>query len=577
MVLWHYDAVKQLERASLPNQRRPILPAPGKRTLTSRIPPRAASRPTVQAKGTLVDDATAVHANAEHGISGSSAPLPHLDVIQSAFGKHDISGVRAHIGGRAKHASDAIGASAYAMGNDVAFASAPDLHTAAHEAAHVVQQRHGVQLYGGIGQVGDRYERHADAVADGVVCGQSVESLLGLMVGAGSADHAVQKREVAADEPVQSAADWSAADRATLGGTFETANLHNLRQNDPGQYTKIEERRDFYTWFYRYTASEGYHNRWALAASLVANGAHQIAHMSELLDTGARLVGSINNELQGMMRIGNHVIFDNVFPKLQALLDNGPMTGAEALAWDMKVLSEEQALIQPLYDSVDPKTRQLLKSVATKSGLSGVATGFLGLDVVDPFTNDDGHKLNNGGRVPAFNGDDIQNVNQRWHYGMILGDQFTPGGTDYDSEVHQPPTPGAGYIDGSELANVNIRPHLHMLDAELVQPLNADPARVTSLLGQLTDKEQAEMMNDQSPDGFQYSKQLAKASFEFSAFTGMYIERTQTTKDIAKLLGGYEVDTSAFISSFNTELEAMRNVSETTIRTAPSRTRPFGF
>jgi uncharacterized protein GlcG (DUF336 family) len=49
-----------------------------------------------------------------------------------------------------------------------------DLHTAAHEAAHVVQQRGGVQLRGGVGISGDVYERHADEV----VAGGSAESLL---------------------------------------------------------------------------------------------------------------------------------------------------------------------------------------------------------------------------------------------------------------------------------------------------------------------------------------------------------------------------------------------------------------
>jgi hypothetical protein len=60
----------------------------------------------------------------------------------------------------------------------VAFARSPDLHTAAHEAAHVVQQRGGVQLKGGVGEAGDSHERHADAVADLVVQGKSSESLL---------------------------------------------------------------------------------------------------------------------------------------------------------------------------------------------------------------------------------------------------------------------------------------------------------------------------------------------------------------------------------------------------------------
>jgi len=78
----------------------------------------------------------------------------------------------------AAQASRAIGAMAFTTGDHVAFAGAPSLHTAAHEAAHVVQQAGGVRLAGGVGGTGDRHERHADAVADRVVAGQSVEALL---------------------------------------------------------------------------------------------------------------------------------------------------------------------------------------------------------------------------------------------------------------------------------------------------------------------------------------------------------------------------------------------------------------
>ncbi|PKN54036.1 MAG: hypothetical protein CVU56_28665, partial [Deltaproteobacteria bacterium HGW-Deltaproteobacteria-14] len=112
-------------------------------------------------------------------VAGGGGRLPHLDRIQAAFGAHDVSGVQAHVGGAARAASEAIGAEAYATGSHVAFRGAPDLHTAAHEAAHIVQQRAGVSLSGGVGQVGDRYERHADAVADLVVQGKSAEALLG--------------------------------------------------------------------------------------------------------------------------------------------------------------------------------------------------------------------------------------------------------------------------------------------------------------------------------------------------------------------------------------------------------------
>jgi hypothetical protein len=124
-------------------------------------------------------DPAAVHAAAARGTSGPATTLPHADAIQRSFGPdHDVSGIQAHVGGGAATAATAIGARAYATGNRVAFASAPDLHTAAHEAAHIVQQRGGVQLAGGVGQAGDPYEQHADAVADAVVAGRSAAELL---------------------------------------------------------------------------------------------------------------------------------------------------------------------------------------------------------------------------------------------------------------------------------------------------------------------------------------------------------------------------------------------------------------
>jgi hypothetical protein len=139
----------------------------------------------VQARGDMdAQDPAAVHRAAAAGVSGSGGAMPHLDRIQESFGgAHDVSQVRAHVGGEATAASRQMGAQAYATGNHVAFAGQPDLHTAAHEAAHVVQQRRGVQLAGGVGAAGDAYERHADAVADRVVQGKSATDLLDTMAG----------------------------------------------------------------------------------------------------------------------------------------------------------------------------------------------------------------------------------------------------------------------------------------------------------------------------------------------------------------------------------------------------------
>lgn len=130
------------------------------------------------AEGTSEETGEGVHETAAEGVQGPSQALPHLGKIQSSFGQHDVSGVKAHVGGAAADANRALGAQAYATGSSVAFKNSPDLHTAAHEAAHIVQQRAGVSLAGGVGSVGDSYERNADAVADRVVSGRTAADLL---------------------------------------------------------------------------------------------------------------------------------------------------------------------------------------------------------------------------------------------------------------------------------------------------------------------------------------------------------------------------------------------------------------
>ncbi|MBX3156095.1 MAG: DUF4157 domain-containing protein [Deltaproteobacteria bacterium] len=154
----------------------------------------------VQLKGDGPSAAGDVHATAAAGVSGGGSSMPFMSQIQSSFGEHDISGVQAHTGAAAAHANEALGANAYATGENVAFGGTPDLHTAAHEAAHVVQQRAGVSLAGGVGQVGDQYEQHADAVADEVVAGRDASPLLSQMSGASSsASSSVQAKAIQFD------------------------------------------------------------------------------------------------------------------------------------------------------------------------------------------------------------------------------------------------------------------------------------------------------------------------------------------------------------------------------------------
>ncbi len=157
--------------------------------------------PPVQLKGAAGSvTAAGVHELAAQGVASGGGAMPHVGQIQQAFGRHSVGDVQAHVGGAAQQAAEGMGALAYASGDHIAFGAQPDLHTAAHEAAHVVQQRGGVQLKDGVGRSGDEYERHADAVADAVVQGKSAEGLLDRYAGSAGTP-SVQRRAVQMDGP----------------------------------------------------------------------------------------------------------------------------------------------------------------------------------------------------------------------------------------------------------------------------------------------------------------------------------------------------------------------------------------
>lgn len=131
---------------------------------------------------------------AQHGLKDSGGELPHLEQIQASFGSaHDLSNVRAHSGPQARDAADALQAKAYTMCDRVAFNGPADLHLAAHEAAHVVQQRAGMKD-------GAAQEERAEQVAQHVVSGKSAEKLLPKEGGLNPSETQVQFYRMGGDE-----------------------------------------------------------------------------------------------------------------------------------------------------------------------------------------------------------------------------------------------------------------------------------------------------------------------------------------------------------------------------------------
>jgi hypothetical protein len=157
---------------------------------------------------------------AREGLQTPATKLPYAEQIQKSFGRYDVTGIQAHLGERATKSSAAMNARAYATGEHVIFAGKPSLHTAAHEAAHVVQQSGVVKLAGGVGRADDIYERHADAVAQRVAAGQSAEEVLAQFAARRDETKAdVAKRRTAGGAPVQ------ATVKARAGGTGDSSSL----------------------------------------------------------------------------------------------------------------------------------------------------------------------------------------------------------------------------------------------------------------------------------------------------------------------------------------------------------------
>jgi outer membrane protein OmpA-like peptidoglycan-associated protein len=128
--------------------------------------------------------------------SGSASALPYRDAIERSFGlAHDLSNVRCEIGGTAAVKNALLGSSAFTRGEQISFRAQPTLDEAAHEAAHVVQQRQGATPPGGLSRRGDNWEQQADNVAARVSRGEPASDLIGAPAPpAASANPPIQRR-----------------------------------------------------------------------------------------------------------------------------------------------------------------------------------------------------------------------------------------------------------------------------------------------------------------------------------------------------------------------------------------------
>jgi hypothetical protein len=312
--------------------------------------------------------------------------------------------------------------------------------------------------------------------------GFSTTSVLSLQRTAGNAavNRILARRERGGGATITQAQDWTTADREGNTARWQSANEANLLAGRSSEYTSPAERSAFYRWFYIATTNHPdparrSECRWPLAASVVAAGVWGMVDMpnSEGL---AKTAGVTSEEVQAILRRGNQVIMDDVFPKLRDLWLN-PRRGQAALDWDAETLAEEQNLVQPLYDGASAEANTILQNMADGTWTSAqVGASVFAAGTVEPGPNI------RGGRVPFFSGR-MRDMATRWRYGNLIANTFStlsPTGTAPTS----PPSVDAGYSGGGMFSSLDWRRHLHEWEAatdNMITPQEESAAAVAAM------------------------------------------------------------------------------------------------
>lgn len=176
---------------------------------------------------------------------------------------------------------------------------------------------------------------------------------------------------MAETESPKSAVDWTENDRLSFTERWNGANAFNLMRPRAGfeEYRTIRQRAFFYDWFDQVREVQGHEILWPAAAWIVAT------QMSNVENPVKNLV--IAKAMKPLAEEGNKAIFDDVFPRLAEVFQQGlkgkPLTGKEAAKWDEDTLRHEQfVVVQPIYERHIRQTPGLKDDLAALAGGKGI-------------------------------------------------------------------------------------------------------------------------------------------------------------------------------------------------------------
>lgn len=169
----------------------------------------------------------------------------------------------------------------------------------------------------------------------------------------------------------QSAVDWTEDDRLSFSERWNGANCFNLMRPSDGfkEYKTIRERQYFYDWFDQIREVQGHQILWPAAAWIVASQMANVENPVKNLFIPAAM--------EPLAEEGNEAIFDDVFPRLAKVYQDGLkkslLVDDAAKQWDSDTLRREQfVIVQPIYERHIRATPSLKDDLANMAGGKGV-------------------------------------------------------------------------------------------------------------------------------------------------------------------------------------------------------------
>ncbi|GAA3613327.1 Insecticidal toxin complex protein [Flavivirga amylovorans] len=167
-------------------------------------------------------------------------------------------------------------------------------------------------------------------------------------------------------QKILSPSDWLKSDRTRNTQVWQKANLFNLKNNLPQEYSSISQRRDFYKWLFTELKKKKHEVIWIKMA-------HFISRKMHLMEVFPYTIFS-KKTIKAYARQGSETVFNNAFVELQKLYTSQSILKTEqALKWDKTILRKEQYdWIDDIYKSMDTKSLKTLGRIAKGKFLYGL-------------------------------------------------------------------------------------------------------------------------------------------------------------------------------------------------------------